>query len=472
MRLAAGETLERPPGDQRLLLAALPAGAALGGLCALSPGPAVALLGLLLLLIRLDRLSRKWDDRPLFHLFLLGLGIRLALVLLLTLRIPLDGFGFGGQPVTMFGDSDMNLIVSQRAMLAYYGFHNYAGTHLQPGIYGYNFLTWVFGALYLLIGYSPFSALLINAVLSCLAAWLIYLASLRITGHRRVSRVVMALAILWPTQILWSVNLLKEPALLFVIALIVFLFVKMVQERKMRYLPLVLLPALPMGHLRTQTNLLMLLTICSSLILILPGKYLRRGALVALPLLLALGWAERAGLRERVWQVERQVIDTQIGFITTGGAWYRFIPERYGANSGYQGHLSAGEAGTGFLKALYYYLFTPNPFQDFGLNKLAAFPQMLLWYPLLLIGFPLGTLYLWRYRRRDSLIIFVYLALFTTAMALFTGSVGTAIRHRDILTPYFLIPAVVGLFNLRGWVESRLSAGGSAGAGRGTTEIR
>ena len=98
----------------------------------------------------------------------------------------------------------------------------------------------------------------------------------------------------------------------------------------------------------------------------------------------------------------------------------------------------------------------PYPFKMVSFNKLPALPQMVVWYFLMLVCFLPGSLYLLRYHFRSSVILFVYILVFTPVMALFTGNEGTAFRQRDILTMIYFIPISVGFYNIKGWLASRL----------------
>ena len=108
-----------------------------------------------------------------------------------------------------------------------------------------------------------------------------------------------------------------------------------------------------------------------------------------------------------------------------------------------------------YLKSIYFYLGTPRPYARLSLSKLPALPQMIIWYLMLVLFLPAGVLYLLQYRWREAGVVLVFLALATSAVALFTANEGTAFRHRDVLTPFYFIPITIGMFNIRGWLAEK-----------------
>ena len=422
----------------------------MGLFASLYPGSFFGLCGLSILLLYLHQISRFWNDRWPFRLFLIGFIPRLLIISLLYFYSPPSAY-----KVTMFGDSDFNFWMSEQAFYALLGNIDYRAASLSPGLYGYNILPWIYGALYLLLGYSPFLIMIINTTMSCLTAWVVFLITYKITQHRTAAAWAMGFTILSPSQILWSVNLLKEPVIELILAVIVYLFVVMIQERKWYYLIIITLLTYMLGQLRINLHYLVLAALGLSAFLFIPRRLIT-GILFLIVILTALVFHRKPSRiidEYRNFQVE--IIAIQMGNITTGGTYYKFIPDRYQPGASNNSPMTLSEMALSYLKALYYYLCSPNPFQDVTLNKIPALPQMFLWYFLLIFFFPVGTLYLLRYHFRSSGIIFIYLLVLTSGLAFFTGNEGTAFRQRDILTPFFFIPIAVGMINTLGWLTRR-----------------
>jgi hypothetical protein len=421
-----------------------------GFLGSLLPGPVLGITISAGLLFYLYRTSSDLGRRTPFWIFLTGFSIRFAMIVLICLFSIING-----NDLVLSGDGFNNLHFSKYAISVFHGYLDYLNTSLEPGYYGYSLLIWIHGAIYFLIGYSPFLVLILNAIASSLAAWMIYLLTYRITGHRLIATWALGFTILSPSQILWSADFLKEPSIELILAVIIYLFVVMIQQKRWHYLIILALLTYPLGQLRVNLHYLVLAALGLSAVLLIPRRLIT-GILFLIVILTALVFHRKPSRiidEYRNFQVE--IIAIQMGNITTGGTYYKFIPDRYQPGASNNSPMTLSEMALSYLKALYYYLCSPNPFQDVTLNKIPALPQMFLWYFLLIFFFPVGTLYLLRYHFRSSGIIFIYLLVLTSGLAFFTGNEGTAFRQRDILTPFFFIPIAVGMINTLGWLARR-----------------
>ncbi|MBN2289665.1 MAG: hypothetical protein JXQ83_10070, partial [Candidatus Glassbacteria bacterium] len=265
----------------------------------------------------------------------------------------------------------------------------------------------------------------------------------------------MAFCLFWPSLILWSVTLLKETSLALYVSLVIYLFVELIKRKKWWHLVPVCLLWYPLKEIRVNSHYLMLLTISLSLIFFLPRRK-AYGLLLAAGLAAACLAAGHSRIKPLYQEFQNMVIAAQMGYITTGGSYYKFIPERFGPNKISGGMITPGEMTISFCKALYYYLCVPNPFIRIKASQAPVAPQMVIWYALLLFCLPAGVLHLVRHHYRESGIVLVYILVFISALAIFTGNEGAAFRQRDMVTPFFFIPISVGMFNLLGWLAVKV----------------
>ncbi|MBT4485598.1 MAG: hypothetical protein HOC71_18170 [Candidatus Latescibacteria bacterium] len=401
------------------------------------------------------RKSELWQDQWPYRLFVLGIGTRVCIIGLKYVLNAITGTG-----LAIFGDSAMHLHqaeVVDRVLAGMLFLHQRATVPLIYGDYGYSITHWFYGSIYRLFGWSQFLLLIINALAGCLAALLIYLITLRICKHKPSASLAMGLTLFFPSLIMWSVELLKEPIIQLYTALLIYWFICTAEKRKWQYLlPLAVL-CYPLGHLRKFTHLLMFAVLGLSSVLVIP-KRIRTSALILLVLTAAVAIKLGPSGISVQWQsAQDKIIGSQIGFITTGGSWYKFIPQRFTVKNR-SPRMTPVECTISYAKAVGYYLMTPFPFKVTSFNKLPALPQMIIWYFLVIFCLLPGSLYLLRYHFRSSVILMVYLAVFTSAQALFTGNEGTAFRQRDVLTIFYFIPMSIGFFNLRGWLSLRLES--------------
>ncbi len=411
------------------------------------------LASLLIFQLIRDRCSRYNSPLPL-KLLLWGFFIRLPIITLLAVYSYLTG-----KEATIFGDSRLVLRVSSFAAQAFFGnFGPIQNSHLQPGFYGYSLINWAFGAIHFLFGYSPFLVMLVNVLAILLAGWLVFLITYRLTGRTDISSLALGLTVFMPSQIMWSINLLKEPLITLSLTFILYLFVEMIALRRWWYLLPIILLCLPLGHMRSQTHYLAFLTVGLASLLFIPRRTWPGIVIMAAG---ALAIALKLG-PSRIEQIYRQtqasIVGYQNGFISTGGAIYVVIPHRltYAGSGG--GPMTLPETLETYLKSLFYYLTSPNLLSNLSLTKIAAAPQMIVWLGLLVFCFLPGVMYLLRFRLRLSGILIIYLFIFTSAMALYTGNEGAAFRQRDALTPIFFIPMSIGFFNFTGWLSRHIKA--------------
>jgi hypothetical protein len=108
-------------------------------------------------------------------------------------------------------------------------------------------------------------------------------------------------------------------------------------------------------------------------------------------------------------------------------------------------------APTGIL----YLLFAPFPWQLQSLRQSITLPEMLVWwasFPFLVVGF----WFTFRYRLRQSFVIFIFTTMLTLAYSIFQGNVGTAYRQRAQILVFYFIFVAVGIVLLRErWEERR-----------------
>ena len=411
------------------------------------PGISLGLGLVVLVVLVVRRKSESWQDRMPYRLFLAGIGLRISIIGLKYIANTLTGKG-----LSVFGDSAMHLKAAGDASNILAGSTIRMKVPLIFGDYGYSITHWLYGAIYQLFGWSQFLLLIINVLAACLAALLIYHITMLICFHKPSAALAMGLCLFFPSQIMWSVELLKEPVIQLYTALFIYIFIIAVQKKRWWLLLPLAAMCYPFGHLRKMTHYIMFATFALGCVFVIPKRV--KTSIVILILLAVAGTAMlRPSGIFRLWEAAQgRIIISQVGFITTGGSWYKFLPDRITPKK--RGPImTMREFPVAYVKAVGYLLMTPFPFKKVTFNKLPALPQMLVWYFLLIICFVPGVLYLLRYHFRNSAMVIIYLVVFTSAQALLTGNEGTAFRQRDVLTIFYFIPMAVGFNNIRGWLS-------------------
>ena len=386
--------------------------------------------------------SRKRGLNRFFKIILLGISLRVLICILL------DTFSESGIAYSSaFGDSSFYYLTTFNALTILEGsFSIKNSVNLLKGTYGYNVLSWVYAVYYYLSGYSALALGIFNSMVGVLLAWMIHELTLKVGRNKTAATIALTLTMFWPSLLLWSISLLKDLALSLVCAVLIYLFILAIEKKQYLLIPLILVACLPMDHLRTQMDKLLIAVFLLSSILFIP-KNRSTGIKITIFSLFAVLLVLNTRIPEIFDKMVYRITVSQMGFYTTGGAVYTFIPLN-------QGELTFFQFIPSFFKALFYYLTVPSPFSGVTLNKLPALGQMLVWYFLIIFFLPVGVGYLIKYRYRISGIVLVFTFFVFTAMALFTGNEGTAFRQRDVVTPFFFIPIAIGIVNIVAQLQS------------------
>lgn len=95
-------------------------------------------------------------------------------------------------------------------------------------------------------------------------------------------------------------------------------------------------------------------------------------------------------------------------------------------------------------------MLVPFPWKIYSLRQLLSIPQTIVWYiliPFIIIGITVAI----RFKIWQNFAILTYLFIITSVYALVEGNVGSAFRHRDLVLPFYLIYAAVGIAKVFGW---------------------
>jgi 4-amino-4-deoxy-L-arabinose transferase-like glycosyltransferase len=330
---------------------------------------------------------------------------------------------------------------------------------VDPGLrYLLNAFTYTGAAVYYLVGHHVFAVILLNCLFSALAAGLVAASAYRLFGL--VAAYVSGIAVaIFPTTILLAALNMKDPLFLLLVALFIWLTIRLTQSRNYRLL-LALLPLLALiGNLRLYI-----------LGLLLP--------LVPLALLLAA----RDTTRRWAFALAALAVGTLL-FVAGGGPALvaeqlpRLNQQRHvlssTANSGYvppppptsEPTSPADEARTlarWLPTGILYALAAPFPWAASRPVERMAIPEMLLWYLLLALAL-LGLVHR-RRRWHDYLFLLGYIAGVLLIFAIFQGNYGVLMRQRSsMLAPFVAIFSGAGASYL--WEQWLRRRGRTAEAG-------
>ena len=312
--------------------------------------------------------------------------------------------------------------------------------------YAWTGYTYVIGAFYALFDFSPVAVKGINCLLGALlGSCIFFLAKACIdVGSARWACILVTF---FPSLVLWSATNLKEPSLVLLTALLLWLFVKIRQAQGLKAVAFYgsLFACALFAHMTLRSPIYSL-SLVGCLLIATGLRWIRKGWQVLLLVggLVGLVWVRSADVQG----ILASAFLKHIGHFWTPGVSYRYLPDELYMPEYFRQWVSSGTMGLAFaLKAItqatFHYLVEPLPSRMDNLFSLVVYPQMMFWYFSLPLGF-LGIA--WSLRRNFHRSFFLVLVVWVWLVigGLTGGNVGTAFRVRDMITPFFLIFACAG----------------------------
>ncbi len=288
--------------------------------------------------------------------------------------------------------------------------------------------------LFMIFGHAPIAPKIVNAFVGTGSAILAYRLGGELAG-RDAARYSLALAMFFPSLVLWSALNLRDPI---VLAATMGIFLAMVHLRVRpsgRSFFAVLLGIGILVLFRDYMAVMVVFGIVGSTVITkargLPANVFIALVLFGLAVLayqqfgLGSRWVESASFEEIAFQREN---------LATGGTAFRPGVD-----------VSTPLRGAQYMPlGLAFFLFSPFPWQIGTALSAMTLPEQVLWYALL-PAVLLGGRYLLRHRYHVFGPILVFLVITTGVYALVEGNAGTAYRHRAQVLIFFLVMAAVGL---------------------------
>jgi hypothetical protein len=374
---------------------------------------------------RLGEEARAADEEKalLWKIFGVALVLRLVVALFISL-VGLEAF-FGGDAFTYD--------VVGWAIASYWsGESGFAVSPAnQPGYF------YFVAFFYYIFGRAPLLVVVINCLIGSLHAVVAY----KIAGFvfdRSVARGVGWLTACFPSLVLWSAQLLKDPLVILCIQVAIYAVLLLHRKLSIPYLLLFLAALLPLHPLR---NYVFYIVAVSALISFIGTKRgpiigLFTQSLVVFALVLAIN---SIGVLDRELQslsIDRvlQEINLSRSKLATVGA------------SGFAREADVSTLGgaLSFLPIGFIYLMlAPFPWTLGSVRQAITLPEMLVWWAMM-PSLVRGILFGLRRRISESAVILLFTGGLTVIYSLFQGNVGTAYRQRAQIIIFFFIFAVAG----------------------------
>ena len=388
------------------------------------------------------------EKQFLFKLFIGALLVRIIVGTIINVFELQDFFGGDANAYDFYGSALVKALAGDQY---YEGLVDRFRGQLGSGAMG---MIYIVAAVYRIIGRNMLAVQFFNAVLGAATAPAIFLIAHNIFGNLRVARIAAVIVAFFPSLVLWSSQGLKDGPIVFMLALSVLLTLRLGEKFSLKNGVLL---AITLATLTTFRFYLFYMVVAAIV-----GAF-------------TIGMREFSAIsfvRQLLLVVGVGLAFTYMGVIRTANVQLEYFGDltvvqrsrldlATSAKSGFGEDVDVSTA-SGALRAvptgILYLLFAPFPWQLQSLRQSITLPEMLAWwaaFPFLVLGF----WFTFRYRLRQSFVIFIFTTMLTLAYSVFQGNVGTAYRQRAQILVFYFIFVAVGIVLVREkWEERRLQA--------------
>lgn len=402
--------------------------------------------------------SESGQRRFLLNVFFIGLVLRLVAVLITHVLSVNFGLGARTPPFldihggAIIGD-DIGIHQRAWALTRLVEGSPLSSLHkdvlLRLDDFGENIHIYILSFFYYLFGDAPLLGKCFNSLLGVLTAILVY-SIYKELFSRKGAKLACLLTAFSPTLFLWSITNLKDTAIILLLTLLLYSYVKLFSSRKIWYLLIPVLLFLFNGY-RGQLVLSIITGFIIALAYNIKWNPKRLFVLALVLTILLSGYLVCKPCKDRATIVFEKIninflIGFQKGYVDSGGTVYKIYPERFYESSSAEPIKKIEIAGS-LAKGLAFLMFKPFFWEIDNLSKLAYYPIGLAWgvlFPFFVVGFYIGSRY---YLRKTIFLLFSFI-LIALVISLTEGNVGTMIRHRDMIAPIYIILASLGIIRL------------------------
>lgn len=319
------------------------------------------------------------------------------------------------------------------------------GSIFAESVYGLNPLTYIIAVFYKIFGFHPVMSKIVNCIIGTSIGWISYLIGREIFNGK-TARIAMFIVVFYPSLIRWSAANLKDPLTIFAFMGCVYILIIAVDRSIALWKYVALLSLVGILYLFPNKFHFMIivcgvgiLVVCKFLNVLRAG--LRKTVILIMGTIsLTMGffavYVKPGRLINVIYEFEKKQA-TMSGADYAG--YYRYTNDLIRSLN--LGRIDILELMKITCVNVFYFLLTPFPSQMLASReRLIALPQMLLWYLLLALSV-FGYVKLACSRPRAAFLIGTILAIGVIINSMVEGNIGSALRHRDVFTPFFIILA-------------------------------
>lgn len=423
--------------------------------------PAALFLAAVMIIVSYFIYNRADDDEKAFIVRIFYIAISLRLIFIIVTHILATYYGFGPKS-SVFPGMEGGTIIGDEM-----GSHQTAlsliktinGVPLsknemkflfKSGEYGWSPHIYILGFFYYLFGCVPILGKCINALFGALTGITVYFITKESFGIK-AAKLACILTLFYPIIFLWSISNLKDTMLIFLFTFIGYIYIMFYRSRKIGYLFLFAVSFFLINNYRAGTIALLISCAAISFLINIRWRYKKitvAAAILAFILLVNIFSGYFSSYFKSIAEKTKiqLLVRKQVGYVVTGGTVYKIYPERLYKDKGF-GPITKKEFVVSLFKGVLSVMFKPFPWEIDNRAKLFYYPISMIWNALFPF-FAVGLLVSIRYKFKDVVFLLSIFILTLVSFSLTEGNVGTMIRHRDMITPIYIIFSSIGISQL------------------------
>lgn len=320
---------------------------------------------------------------------------------------------------------------------------------LNFGDYGWSFQVYILGFLYYLFGAVPVLGKCMNTLFGVLTGILAYFISKEFFGMK-TAKLACILTLFYPTLFLWSISNLKDTLLIFLITFTVFCYISFKKLRQIRYLLLLLSSLFLLTFYRLDAAFILISITILFFVISIKWNYKRIGVAGIIGLFFLMNGNIYNYFPRRIKNeiMVSNLISNQKGHAESGNSRYKIYPERFYENDYKNVHpINIIEFTTSLAKGFLSLFFRPFPWEVHNIYMIFYYPVSII-HIILLFFFVFGSLISLRYHMQQINFLLLSSLIILISLSVIEGNVGTMIRHRDMVTPIYIIFSSFGIVQL------------------------
>lgn len=383
--------------------------------------------------------SSSEDRKFILTVLLTGFLFRVCLAVALHAIVYLKGYHCISGDDLLYTKRGWGIVCSWNNMTSIWLKNVFADTE-----YGLNPFVYAIAGFYKIFGFHPVTVKIINCGIGALIGWVSYLIGKEIFGNK-AAKIAMLITMFYPSLVRWSVANLKDPITILAFMSCMYILIITIRGKvelwKYGILGLVLAILFYFPHKFYFITLLLGVGIVAVFRLLdaLLGGRIKKFAVMMIGIVLSaaiylIPHFQPKPLIRLLFEFEKR--QSYLSSADYAG-YYLYAKELIRSwNLGYIDMVALAKT---VFASIFYFMLTPFPWQVIeSRERLVALPQMLLWYMLLVLSI-FGFMKLMLQRPRTAFLIGVIMVAGITISSLVEGNIGSAFRHRDVFTPFFIL---------------------------------